>query len=127
MGNNTEIEELFLAAKQLGIEPKEARKLMRANVILSNPIVSTILGLIVGIALGALFPRVTTIWTYPYVHSQVIVGIGATRGQKQSSTMLALVLGVVGFIVGFAVSSQLIFARTYRNSIMYGVYSRKNR
>ena len=131
MTNNTEIEDLFLVAKQLGVEPKEASKLMRAIRILSNPIVSAILGIIVGIALGALFARITTETTYPYTQSQAIVGIGATRARKQSSTILSLFLGVVGFvvgfIVGFAVSSQLIFARTYRNSIMYGVYSRKNR
>ena len=125
--NNTENEELFLVAKQLGVEPKEASKLVRANRILLNPIVSAVLGIIVGIALGALFPRITTETTYPYIHSQAIVGIGATRRHKQSSTLLAVVLGAIGFIFGFAVSSQLIFARTYRPPIMYGVYSRKNR
>ena len=129
MTSNTEIEDLFLVAKQLGVEPKEASKLMTAIRILSNPIVSAILGIIVGIALGALFARITTETTYPYTQSQAIVGIGATRARKRSSTILSLFLGVIGFIVGFAVSSQLIFAPTehVHPPIMYGVYSRKNR
>ena len=132
MTNNTEIEDLFLVAKQLGVEPKEASKLMRAIRILSNPILSAILGIIVGIVVGALFPRRTT-YTYPYFHypytqSQAIVGIGATGARKNSFmrlTILYYILGIIGFIVGFTVSSQLIFAQY--TVTFYGVYSRKNR
>lgn len=129
---NTEIEELFLAAKQLGVEPKEARKLMRAIRILLNPILSAILGLSLGILVGAFFPRTTT-YTYPFTRypctrTHAIAGIGATRARKKSSmrlTILYSVLGILGFIVGFTVSSQIIFAQSM--AYMYGVYSPKNR
>lgn len=119
------MDDIFRIAKQLGVEEKEAHKLVTLSKVLSNPIVSTILGFIVGLIFGAFFPRTTDYTSYPYFSTEIVSGIGATRSRKKwGLQILAIIFGVIGFLFGFTLSSQLIFAE--RAVIMYGVFARNN-
>jgi len=127
------MDDILRIARQLGVDEKETHRLAKLNKFLSNRIVATTLPFLVGLIAGAFFPKVTTItktyYTYPYFSGGFTSSIGFTRAHKKSLMILTIILGILGFVLGFTISSQLIFARTYIEyeypPIEYGVFVRK--
>jgi len=127
------MDDMLKIAKQLGVDEKESRRLATLSKVLSNRIVAVILAFAVGVIVGAVFPNVKSITktVYPYFTAEVTSGTGIARSRRRSLLILIHILGITSFIIGFALSSQLIFARTYIEyeypPILYGVFAGKNR
>ena len=112
-------------AEQLGINGKDARGLVVLNRVLANRIVVIILAFFVGLISGMFFPGVRSV--YPYSSGGMTSAIGISRFSKKSF-LLNLLLGILSFIVGFALSSQVIFATVYHRGqyTLYGVFARRD-
>ena len=112
-------------AEQLGVNEKDTRGLVVLNKVLKNRIVVAILAFALGLYSGIFFPRIVPV--YPYLSGEVASGIGISRAGEKSF-LLTLILGILSFVVGFALSSQIIFAIVNHSgtpSTLYGVFAKR--